>query len=47
MILATDMAKHASDLSALRLLVDTKQIKAGQNAENIINKENETTIFKS
>lgn len=47
MILATDMAKHAADLSALRLLVETKQIKAGHNAESIINKENETTIFKS
>ena len=31
-ILATDMAKHATDLSALKGLVEAKQIKSGQNA---------------
>ena len=46
-ILATDMAKHASDLSSLKTLVETKQIKNGANAELIINRENETTTFKS
>ena len=30
-ILATDMAKHASDLSALKSLVETKGIKNGEN----------------
>lgn len=28
-ILATDMAKHAADLSALKSLVETKDIKRG------------------
>jgi high affinity cGMP-specific 3',5'-cyclic phosphodiesterase 9 len=32
-ILATDMAKHASDLSALKSLVETKNIKNGENAQ--------------
>ena len=46
-ILATDMAKHSADLSALKSLVETKGIKKGVNAEQIINKENESSIFKS
>jgi len=40
-ILATDMAKHAADFSALKSLVEAKQIKGGVNAELVLNKENE------
>lgn len=46
-ILATDMAKHAADFSALKTLVEVKEIKGGVNAEAILNRENETTMFKS
>ena len=46
-ILATDMAKHGTDLSALKTLVDTKQIKSGVNADQLLNRENDTTLFKS
>ena len=46
-ILATDMAKHAADLSALKSLVEAKSIKNGENASQILNKENEASIFKS
>lgn len=46
-ILATDMAKHAADLSALKSLVDTKEIKGGENQHLIINRENDASIFKS
>jgi hypothetical protein len=46
-ILATDMAKHAADLSQLKSLVEAKQIKGGQNAALVLNKENETSLFKS
>ena len=47
LILATDMAKHASDLSALKSLVETKGIKNGENAHLLINKENDLSLFKS
>lgn len=46
-ILATDMAKHASDIAQMKLLIDTKGIKDGENANLILNKENEQTLFKS
>ena len=46
-ILATDMAKHAADLSALKSLVEAKQIKHGLNAELALNKESDASIFKS
>jgi len=35
------MAKHAADFSALKSLVEAKQIKGGVNAELVLNKENE------
>lgn len=41
------MAKHAADLSALKTLVETKQIKGGVNADQVINRESEDAIFKS
>ena len=46
-ILATDMAKHASDLSALKTLVELKGIKDGVNSEQIINRTDDNTLFKS
>jgi hypothetical protein len=46
-ILATDMAKHAADLSALKGLVEAKQIKGGSNSHLLLNKESDTTLFKS
>jgi len=46
-ILATDMAKHASDIAQMKLLIDTKDIKDGENAHLILNKENDQTFFKS
>lgn len=46
-ILATDMAKHAADLSALKTLVETKQIKGGENSNSVINKESDAALFKS
>lgn len=46
-ILATDMAKHAGDLSALKNLVEAKQIKNGENSSLILNKENDASLFKS
>lgn len=46
-ILATDMAKHGADLSALKSLVETKNIKNGENAELVLNKKDEATIYKS
>ena len=41
------MAKHAADLSALKGMIDAKQIKGGVNAKIMLNKENDTTLFKS
>ncbi|CDW73306.1 3 5-cyclic nucleotide phosphodiesterase family protein [Stylonychia lemnae] len=46
-ILATDMAKHFADVSQLKSLAESKQIKNGQNQGMIINKENEASLFKS
>jgi hypothetical protein len=41
------MAKHAADLSALKGLVEAKQIKGGSNSHLLLNKESDTTLFKS
>lgn len=46
-ILATDMAKHAADFSALKQLVESKGIKNGFNANLIVDRANENTMFKS
>ena len=46
-ILATDMAKHASDLGTLKSLVEIKQIKAGVNKDKIINRDDCQSVFKS
>jgi hypothetical protein len=41
------MAKHASDLSALKSIVESKEIKNGDNSTLIINRESEASVFKS
>lgn len=46
-ILATDMAKHSSDFSALKSLLEAKSVKSGLNAELLINRENSDSTFKS
>ena len=46
-ILATDMAKHAADLSGLKSILETKSIKEGRNAEQIVNREDDVSMFKS
>ena len=46
-ILATDMAKHAIDVSALKSIVEAKEIKGGVNAKLCINKESDASLFKS
>ena len=46
-ILATDMAKHAADYSALKTLVEAKAIKVGANAGLVLNRESEASLFKS
>jgi uncharacterized protein YccT (UPF0319 family) len=46
-ILATDMAKHSSDLSSLKTLVELNDIHDGVNAENIINRSDDASLFKS
>jgi len=40
-ILATDMAKHASDLASLKQLIDSKGISQGENAHLVLNREND------
>jgi hypothetical protein len=41
MILATDMAKHASDLAQLKTLISNNNIVNGKNVESLINVEDE------
>jgi hypothetical protein len=45
MILATDMAKHASDLAQLKTLIANNNISNGKNVENLINTEDENQLF--
>jgi hypothetical protein len=46
-ILSTDMAKHAGMVQYLKNIIESKNIKNGVNADKIINKENDTTLFNS
>jgi len=39
MILATDMARHAADVSAFKAQLEAKMIKGGNNSDLILNKE--------
>jgi hypothetical protein len=41
------MAKHASDLSQLKSLVEANQIKKGQNSKLVLNNESDAALFKS
>jgi len=45
LILATDMAKHASDLAALKNLLSNNNIQNGKNVEYFTNTEDENTLF--
>ena len=47
MILATDMARHVSDLSSFKSLLEQRSIKAGENSEKIIDYSNATKEFDS
>jgi hypothetical protein len=41
LILATDMAKHASDLAQLKTLIANNNISNGKNVENLLKTEDE------
>jgi hypothetical protein len=45
MILATDMARHVSDLSSFKSLLEQRSIKKGENAETLIDYSNATKEF--
>lgn len=47
MILATDMARHVSDLASFKSLLEQRSIKAGVNAKKIIDHESATKEFDS
>ena len=47
MILATDMAKHMADMSALKALLEQEKIKNGQNVELLVSGDNEKKIFEN
>ena len=47
MILATDMARHVSDLSSFKSLLEQRAIIAGENSEKIIDYSNATKEFDS
>ncbi len=46
-ILATDMARHVSDLTSFKSLMEQKGVKAGQNQQNIIDKDSAKKEFDS
>lgn len=46
-IFATDMAKHAGNMTQLKNVIESNNIKNGVNASKFINKENDTTLFNS
>lgn len=46
-ILATDMAKHASEVARLRSLVEAKGITGGKNVEDMIDRTSDSSIFES
>ncbi len=47
MILATDMARHVSDLASFKSLIEQRQIKEGVNSQKIIDRESATKEFDS
>jgi cAMP-specific phosphodiesterase 4 len=46
-ILATDMARHVTDLAQFKSLMDAKQVAGGVNAERLIDKESAAKEFDS
>ena len=38
-ILSTDMAKHSSQMSSLKALIEVNSIKGGENADKILNRD--------
>ena len=47
MILATDMARHVTDLSSFKSLLEQRQIKKGENSLKIIDHSSATKEFDS
>ncbi len=47
MILATDMARHVTDLSSFKSLLEQRQIKKGENQLKIIDHSSATKEFDS
>jgi hypothetical protein len=47
MILATDMARHVTDLSSFKSLLETRNIKGGVNADKIIDHSSAAKEFDS
>lgn len=47
MILATDMARHVTDLSSFKEILAQRSIKGGENADKIIDHESATKEFDS
>lgn len=45
MILATDMAKHASDLAQLKTMISNNGIQNGKNVEQLIACDDENQVF--
>ena len=46
-ILATDMAKHASEVARLRSLIEAKGITEGKNVEDVLDKTSDSSLFES
>lgn len=46
-ILATDMAKHTSEVSRLRSLVEAKGVSNGNNVQDLLDKTSSTSLFES
>ena len=47
LILATDMAKHMTDMSELNAMIDEHGIKNGQNIEALLEGNDDKTIFSN
>lgn len=47
MILATDMARHVTDLSSFKSILEQRNIKNGENAHKIIDKTSASKEFDS
>jgi len=46
-ILSTDMAKHSSLMSSLKTLLEVNEIKGGNNAGKILNRDSDNAFFNS